>query len=114
MPPELDYATMSSDIILKGNLRKAKTWNKRFFVLKDGNPAQLEYYESKKKWKSNSGKPKRRVSLASPWNIDRKKDCKHEFLIVIFTEDEYITLAADSAEIQDQWMYALRRVVKPG
>ena len=114
MPPELDCATMSTDIVMKGNLKKAKTWNKRFFVLKDGNPARLEYYESEKKWKNSTGKPKRRVFLSKPWNIDKKKDSKHDFLIVIFTEDEYITLAADNAEIQNQWINALRKVVKTG
>ena len=114
MPPELDYATMTSDILLKGNLRKAKSWSKRFFVLRDGSPAKLEYYENEKKWKSNNGKPKRRFNLERPWNIGKKKDTKHEFLIVIFTEEEYLSMAAENSEVQEQWLNALQKSIKPG
>jgi len=83
MPPDLDNLAMTSDILKKGNLRKARNWNKRFFVLRDGSPAKLEYYENEKKWKNGNSKPKRRFNLQRPWNISKKKDSKHEFLIVI-------------------------------
>nr|XP_002128395.1 insulin receptor substrate 1-like [Ciona intestinalis] len=111
MAPEPDYSAMSTDIVLKGTLRKAKTWNKRFFVLRDGNPPKLEYYENERKWKVN--KPKRQISLGNPWNIDKKKDTKHEFLIVIFTKDEYFTMAAESADVQQTWISALLKTVRP-
>uniref|UniRef100_H2Y5G4 Insulin receptor substrate 1 n=1 Tax=Ciona savignyi TaxID=51511 RepID=H2Y5G4_CIOSA len=111
MAPELDYVTMSSDIVIRGTLRKAKTWNKRYFVLREGNPPKLEYYENERKWKVN--KPKRQISLGNPWNIDKKKDSKHEFLIVIFTKDEYFTMAADTVELQNDWITALTRTVRP-
>ena len=114
MPPDSDYIAMTSDILLKGNLRKAKNWNKRYFVLREGNPAKLEYYENEKKWKSSNSKPKRRFNLEKPWNIGKNKDTKHEFLIVIFTEDEYLSMAAENAEVQDQWVKALRKAIKPG
>ena len=114
MPPDLENTAMTSDILKKGNLRKARNWNKRFFVLRDGSPAKLEYYESEKKWKNSNSKPKRRFNLERPWNISKKKDSKHEFLIVIFTEEEYLSMAADSAEIQDQWIGALEKAIKPG
>ena len=114
MPPEQDFGTMDCDILIKGNLRKAKSWNKRFFVLRDCSPAKLEYYENERKWKTNGSKPKRTISLQKPWNIDKKKDAKHDYLIVIFTEDEYFTMAADTPEVQENWVLALQRVVKQG
>ena len=114
MPPELDFAAMTSDIIIKGNLRKAKNWNKRYFVLRDTCPAKLEYYENERRYKSNNSKPKRTISLERPWNIAKKKDIKHDYLIVIFTEDECFSVAADTAELQDSWFNALQKVVKQG
>ena len=112
MAPEPDYALVSSDVIIKGTLRKERTWNKRFFVLREGPPPRLEYYENEKKWKSN--KPKRYIDLGSPWNICERRDAKHDFLIVIFTEDEHFTMAAESVEVQQQWVDALQKTVKPG
>jgi len=113
MPPELDFPAMASDIIMDGILRKAKNWNKRYFVLRNTYPAKLEYYDSERKWKAN-GKPKRIISLERPWNIAKKKDSKHHFLIVIFTEEECFSVAAESAEDQEKWMRALQKVTNQG
>lgn len=114
MPPEQDIGTMTSEVLIKGNLKKAKSWNKRFFVLQDCLPAKLECYDNEKKWKTNGNKPKRTISLEKPWSIHKKKDSKHEYLIAIFTEDEYFTMAADTAEIQEKWVFALQQIVKQG
>ncbi|CAK8698201.1 unnamed protein product [Clavelina lepadiformis] len=111
MPPEQDNTSMTTDIVLKGSLRKAKSWNKRYFVLREGSPAKLEYYENEKRWRAN--KLKRSINLEKPWNVDTKKDSKHDYLIVIFTEDEYFSMAADCVETQMQWVQALQRVVRP-
>nr|CAB3256925.1 insulin receptor substrate 1-like [Phallusia mammillata] len=113
MAPEPDY-TMSTDVIIKGTLRKAKTWNKRFFVLREGPPPKLEYYDNEKKWKGQkTEKPKRQIDLDNPWNVSKKKDSKHDYLIVIFTEDEYFTMAADNADTQNQWVAALQKALRP-
>ena len=114
MPPDLHFDAMPGDIVIKGNLRKAKNWNKRFFVLRDSVPAKLEYYESERKWKANNSKPKRTISLEKPWNVDKKKGTKHEFLIAVFTEEEYFLMAADNTEMQENWVSALQKVVKQG
>ena len=113
MPPELDCTTMSSDIVMDGVLRKAKTWNKRYFVLRNSYPAKLEYYENERKWKSNS-KPKRTINLERPWNIAKKKDTKHHYLIVIFTEEECFSVAAENFNEQEKWIQALQKVTNQG
>jgi len=112
MSPELQYVSVSnSGIIIKGTLRKAKSWKKRFFVLREGNPPVMEYYENERKWKTN--KIKQSILLSKPWNICRKRDAKHNFLIVIFTEDYYLSMAAENAEIQGEWLRALGNILQP-
>ena len=113
MSPEPECArSCSSDIVIRGTLRKAKSWNKRLFVLREGTPPVLEYYENEKKWRMN--KIKRTIEISKPWNICRKRDIKHNHLIMIFTEDNYFSMAADNADMQEKWMNALNRIAQPG
>lgn len=109
MAPDLDCLS-PADEVMKGQLRKMKKWNKRFFVLREGPPPKLECYDSAKKF-SLKGKPKRVIDLENAWNIDKKVSAKHKFLIGIFTQDKYFAMAADTAEMQEMWVEALQKAV---
>ena len=116
MSPDPNYIKHDGEtckIIKKGTLRKAKSWNKRYFVLKEGSPPRLEYYESENKFKKSS-KPKRSIKLERPWNIAEKRNSQHNYLVVIFTETEYFTMAAENEISQREWIRALRKAVLPG
>lgn len=108
MAPDLDCSSPTDE--MKGYLRKSKKWNKRFFVLREGPPPRLEYYDSEKKCSLKS-KPKRIIELENAWNIDKKTTSKHKFLIGVFTEEEYFAMSADCLATQEMWVNALQKAV---
>ncbi|KAM6985644.1 insulin receptor substrate 2-like isoform 2-T2 [Aplochiton taeniatus] len=99
-----------------GYLKKQKHGHKRFFVLKEpseGFPAQLEYYESEKKWK-NKSTAKRVISLDSCLNINKRADAKHKHLIALYTKDEYFAVAAENEQEQETWYQVLTDLMSEG
>lgn len=108
MAPDLDCLSPTHE--MKGYLRKSKKWSKRFFVLREGPPPRLEYYDSAKSYTKN-GKPKRCIELENAWNIDKKITAKHKHLIGVYTEDEYFAMAAESDTNQEMWVNALQKAV---
>ena len=113
MTPEPNTTDAINDEIIKmGTLRKSRSWNKRFFVLRKTSPPILEYYDSERKYKT--GKLKRSFPIEFPWAVVRKGDKKQHHQIEIFTEDSSFAFACESRAVQDDWYMALENVIKPG
>jgi len=112
MTPEPNTTDAINDEIIKmGTLRKSRSWNKRFFVLRKTSPPTLEYYDSERKYKT--GKLKRSFPIEFPWAVVRKGDKKQHHQIEIFTEDSSFAFACESRAVQDDWYIALENVIKP-
>uniref|UniRef100_K7FC24 Insulin receptor substrate 1 n=1 Tax=Pelodiscus sinensis TaxID=13735 RepID=K7FC24_PELSI len=98
------------DVYLCGHLRKQKSLRRRFFVLRapsEHGPARLEYYESEKKFRAGSARPKRSFLLASALNINKRADARHRHLIVLYGRDGTFGLVAESSEQQEAWYHAM-------
>lgn len=100
------------DVRLCGHLRKQKSQRRRFFVLR-ADPPRLECYESEKKF-SASGcrppRPRRTVSLEGACTISKRADARQRHLIVIYTSDSSLGVAAASEAEQQAWYSALLEV----
>nr|XP_025036219.1 insulin receptor substrate 1-like isoform X2 [Pelodiscus sinensis] len=100
----------TADVYLCGHLRKQKSLRRRFFVLRapsEHGPARLEYYESEKKFRAGSARPKRSFLLASALNINKRADARHRHLIVLYGRDGTFGLVAESSEQQEAWYHAM-------
>ncbi|XP_066992587.2 insulin receptor substrate 1 isoform X2 [Anabrus simplex] len=107
---DLDRHDGRAGVILKmGYLKKLKTMRKKFFVLRgesSESSAQLEYYDSEKKWKSHNP-PKRAIALKTCFNINRRLDLKHKFAIALYTKDDCFCVVLDSEDELEEWLTAL-------
>lgn len=96
-------------VVLQGYQKKFKTMKKKYFVLYSDSPtnaARLEYYDSEKKYKSRSN-PKRTIILKNCFNINRRLDTKHKFVIALSIKDGGFSIVLDSEEELHKWLSAL-------
>uniref|UniRef100_A0A8C8RM45 Insulin receptor substrate 1 n=1 Tax=Pelusios castaneus TaxID=367368 RepID=A0A8C8RM45_9SAUR len=106
-----------ADIRICGHLRKQKSQRRRFFALRapsERGPAQLECYESEKKFRAGGARPRRTFPLTGALNIHKRADARHRHLIVLYGRDGTFGLAADSAEEQQAWYSALMELHAQG
>lgn len=99
-------------ILLFGYLRKLKRMKKKYFILTAGSetsPARLEYFDSEKKWK-NGQTAKRSIVIKSCFNINRKTDCKHKFVVALYTNEDCFPIAFDSEEELLKWFITLLKI----
>ncbi|CAB0041592.1 unnamed protein product [Trichogramma brassicae] len=102
----------SGDIVLEGHLKKLKTLKKKYFVLRNesvGHPACLEYYDSKKKFETKCP-PKRSITVKSCFNINKRWDTKHKFVIALYTKDDCFCLVFENQNELDLWLNQLLRI----
>ncbi|XP_048224282.1 insulin receptor substrate 1-like [Perognathus longimembris pacificus] len=101
------------DVRLCGHLRKQKSQRLRFFVLR-ANPPRLECYESEKKFRAAAAarpaQPRRCVSLEGACTISKRSDARQRHLIVVYTRDSSLGVAAASEAEQQAWYSALLQV----
>ncbi|XP_042542657.1 insulin receptor substrate 1-like [Dipodomys spectabilis] len=106
------------DVWLCGHLRKQKSQRLRFFVLR-ANPPRLECYESEKKFlaaaaaadpAARPARPRRCVSLEGACTISKRSDARQRHLIVVYTGDSSLGVAAASEAEQQAWYSALLQV----
>uniref|UniRef100_A0A8C8TEN9 Insulin receptor substrate 3 n=1 Tax=Peromyscus maniculatus bairdii TaxID=230844 RepID=A0A8C8TEN9_PERMB len=100
------------DVRLCGHLRKQKSQRRRFFVLR-ADPPRLECYESEKKFLAGGcrpPRPRRSVSLEGACTISKRADARQRHLIVVYTSDSSLGVAAASEVEQQVWYSALLEV----
>ncbi|XP_021506384.1 insulin receptor substrate 1-like [Meriones unguiculatus] len=100
------------DVRLCGHLRKQKSQRRRFFVLR-ADPPRLECYESEKKFLAGGcrpPRPRRTVSLEGACTISKRADARQRHLIVLYTSDSSLGVAAASEAEQQAWYSALLEV----
>uniref|UniRef100_A0A8C0D5N4 Insulin receptor substrate 1-like n=1 Tax=Balaenoptera musculus TaxID=9771 RepID=A0A8C0D5N4_BALMU len=95
-----------ADVRLCGHLRKQKSQRRRFFVLRSY-PQRLECYESEKKFRAGRAPPKFSVSLEGACTISKRVDARQRHLIVLYTRDRSLGVAAASEAEQQAWYSAL-------
>ncbi|XP_043771067.1 insulin receptor substrate 1-like isoform X1 [Cervus elaphus] len=95
-----------ADVRLCGHLRKQKSQRRRFFVLR-ADPPRLECYESEKKFRAGRTPPKFSVSLGGACTISKRMDARQRHLIVLYTRDRSLGVAAASEAEQQAWYSAL-------
>ncbi|XP_039077843.1 insulin receptor substrate 1-like [Hyaena hyaena] len=98
-----------ADVRLCGHLRKQKSQRLRFFVLR-ADPPSLECYESEKKFRAGRAPPKLSVSLAGACTISTRVDARQRHLIVLYTRDRSLGVAAACEAEQQAWYSALLEV----
>ncbi|CAH1135911.1 unnamed protein product [Ceutorhynchus assimilis] len=99
-------ATPSNNIIRTGVFKKLKTSRKKFFVLRNETSealARLEYYDSEKKFRAGVP-PKRSIPLRTCFNINKKQDSKHKFVIALYTKDDCFSIVFDNEEEMKVWL----------
>lgn len=94
-----------------------RTMKKKYFVLRcdtgPDSPARLEYYDNEKKFKAGAP-PKKPITLSSCFSINRKKDPKHNHVIALYTNNDSVSMAAESeAELTD-WLAFLKHHMGDG
>ncbi|XP_005080483.1 insulin receptor substrate 1 [Mesocricetus auratus] len=100
------------DVRLCGHLRKQKSQRRRFFVLR-ADPPRLECYENEKKFLASGcrpPRPRRSVSLEGACTISKRADARQRHLIVVYTSDSSLGVAAASEAEQQAWYSALLEV----
>ena len=106
MPPVLPRPwACPADVRLCGHLRKQKSQRRRFFVLR-ADPPRLECYENEK-FCAGRAQPKLSVSLAGGCTISKRVDARQRHLIVLYTRDRSLGVAAACAAEQQAWYSAL-------
>ncbi|XP_066944105.1 insulin receptor substrate 1-B isoform X19 [Macrobrachium rosenbergii] len=88
-----------------------RTMKKKFFVLRRGtgpdSPARLEYYDSEKKFRQGAP-PKKPIILRSCFSINKKKDAKHNHVIALHTDQDSVSVAAESEAELNEWLSSLK------
>lgn len=85
---------------------------KKFFIIRGDSTdssvstARIEYYDSEKKWRTNHT-PKRSILLKTCFNINRRTDTKHKYVIALYTKDDCFCLVFDTEEEMADWLKAL-------
>ncbi|XP_012614642.2 uncharacterized protein LOC105868385 [Microcebus murinus] len=98
-----------ADVRLCGHLRKQKSQRRRFFALRT-DPPRLECYESEKQFRGGQARPQRSVSLVGACTISKRADARQRHLIVLYTRDSSLGVAAASEAEQQAWYCALLEV----
>nr|XP_053637603.1 uncharacterized protein LOC128692436 isoform X2 [Cherax quadricarinatus] len=97
----------SDDIVKAGYLKKLKTMKKKYFVLRretgPKSPARLEYYDNERKFRAGA-QPKKPIVLHTCFNINRKKDPKHNHVIALYTNHDSLCMAAESEAELNDWL----------
>ncbi|KAH8263642.1 hypothetical protein KR044_011819 [Drosophila immigrans] len=100
-------ASMSDNgLVLSGYQKKLKTMKKKFFVLyKDttNNAARLEYYDTEKKF-IQRGEPKRVIYLKSCFNINRRTDTKHQYVLGLSSREGGFGIVLNSENDLKKWL----------
>ncbi|XP_055710406.1 insulin receptor substrate 2-B isoform X5 [Phlebotomus papatasi] len=97
----------NAGIVLQGYYRKLKTMKKKYFVLYSDTKersARLEYYDSEKKFKTNFGHPKRTIVLRTCFNINRRTDTKHKWVVALYTKDDCFCIVFDNEQDLNTWL----------
>ncbi|XP_054990845.1 insulin receptor substrate 1-like [Sorex araneus] len=100
---------VAAAVRLCGHLRKQKSQRRRFFVLR-ADPPRLDCFESEKKFRGGRAPPKLSVSLAGACTISKRVDARQRHLIVLYTRDRSLGVAAASEAEQLAWYSALLEV----
>lgn len=83
-------ASMSENgLVLSGYQKKLKTMKKKYFALyreTTNGAARLEYYDTEKKFIIRA-EPKRVIYLKSCFNINRRFDTKHNFVLALSSRE---------------------------
>ncbi|KAH8287855.1 hypothetical protein KR018_002676 [Drosophila ironensis] len=93
-------------MVLSGYLKKLKTMKKKFFVLYEetcNNQARLEYYDSEKKFLQRA-EPKRIIYLKDCFNINRRLDTKHRYVIVLSSREGGFGIVLESENDLRKWL----------
>ncbi|XP_037712049.1 insulin receptor substrate 1 [Drosophila subpulchrella] len=100
-------ASISDDgMVLSGYHKKLKTMKKKFFVLYEEtstSSARLEYYDTEKKFLQRA-EPKRVIYLKNCFNINRRLDTKHRFVIVLSSRDGGFGIVLESENDLRKWL----------
>ncbi|XP_050718418.1 insulin receptor substrate 2-like isoform X3 [Eriocheir sinensis] len=97
----------NEDVVKSGYLKKLKTMKKKFFVLRKdtgpNHPARLEYYDSEKKFLAGIP-PKKPIILSTCFSINRKMDPKHSHVIALYTNNDSLSVAAETETEMNEWL----------
>ncbi|XP_016982476.2 insulin receptor substrate 1 isoform X1 [Drosophila rhopaloa] len=100
-------ASISDDgMVLSGYHKKLKTMKKKFFVLYEetiNSSARLEYYDTEKKFLQRA-EPKRVIYLRNCFNINRRLDTKHRFVIVLSSREGGFGIVLESENDLRKWL----------
>ncbi|KAI8042600.1 insulin receptor substrate 1 [Drosophila gunungcola] len=100
-------ASISDDgMVLSGYHKKLKTMKKKFFVLYEetcNSSARLEYYDTEKKFLQRA-EPKRVIYLKNCFNINRRLDTKHRFVIVLSSREGGFGIVLESENDLRKWL----------
>lgn len=101
-------------------LHKKSSKTKKYFVIFDDAPdkpgtGRLEYFDSKKKFRSIIAKsvdngmtnPKRSIVLCKCFNINRRLDTKHKFIIGLYRKDDIFSIIMKDEEEMNAWLMQL-------
>lgn len=84
----------------------SQTMKRKFFVLQSatGNQdAQLQYYDSEKKWQNNV-QPKRLIILKDCFVIKRRMDAKQHHALALYTTDDCFSIVFDKESEMEHWL----------
>ncbi|KAH8408184.1 hypothetical protein KR222_006613 [Zaprionus bogoriensis] len=93
-------------LVLSGYQKKLKTMKKKFFALyKDTStaPARLEYYDTEKKF-SLMTEPKRVIYLQDCFNINRRFDTKHNYVLALSSREGGFGIVFNSETDLRKWL----------
>ncbi|XP_017025696.1 insulin receptor substrate 1 [Drosophila kikkawai] len=100
-------ASISDDgMVLSGYQKKLKTMKKKFFVLYEetcNTTARLEYYDTEKKFLQKA-EPKRIIYLKNCFNINRRLDTKHRYVIVLSSREGGFGIVLESENDLRKWL----------
>ena len=106
----------SLNVVLCGYQRKLKTMKKKFFVIYGDTPeksARIEYYDSDKKFKnslknsSSTIQAKRSIVLRNCFNINKRSDTKHKYVIALYTKDDCFCIVFNDEHEMENWLRIL-------
>ncbi|XP_034473021.1 insulin receptor substrate 1 isoform X2 [Drosophila innubila] len=99
-------STSDNGLVLSGYQKKLKTMKKKFFVLykeTTDKAARLEYYDTEKKFLQKTD-PKRIIYLKSCFNINRRIDTKHKFVLALSSREGGFGIVLNSENELRKWL----------
>uniref|UniRef100_A0AAU7B9W3 Insulin receptor substrate 1 n=1 Tax=Pyrrhocoris apterus TaxID=37000 RepID=A0AAU7B9W3_PYRAP len=99
----------SGEIVKQGCLRKLKTMRKKYFVLRgdtSDTAACIEYYDNEKKFRANQP-PKRSITLKTCFNINKRTDTRHKWVVALYTKKDCFCIVFDNEEETEDWLKCL-------